>query len=611
MATSDKDNDFLDYNLPQNAYVAFDAVSLKDYIVNRLNTNEKFTDQNYDGSNLAAVIDIIAYSYHVLLFYLNNTASEVNFDQASIYENMNKIVKLIGYKPAGKQTSIVPINAVGSADMAIANYTIRKNSFFVADGVQYNFIDDYSFNKTTTDTEVIKTLNDTVILYQGVVKEYPDYNAQGEEFEVVPIVVKNIVDTNTEKFIADNTIDVYVKEVDDNTYYLYKEVESLYLSNSNDRVYERRLNENGFYEIKFGSGVFGKKLSEGDTVSINYIQSDNTEGIISKNVINGNKLFVYDSLRQRQIFNDTFANKNETIFINNSNSSLLTINNPQNSTSLSDEETIEQIRENAPKAFASQLRLVTGTDYESFIERNLANVVNSVKVVDNDSYINEYIQYFYDICVDPNKVNRVLINQINFADSCDFNNINVFCAPSFSVVEDNYYPPYLSESFKNLLVETCGERKMVSNTVVPRDPIYMAFGLGFTNSADLSLDLLDETSLYLVRETNNKINKDTLIARVGNIIKAFFEPSKNKLGQKLNFSELTNDILSIEGIKRIYTKNENNSSTIDTVSFLSFNPVYETSDIALVNQDVTLPYFKFPYMYSPLSISNRIKVIDE
>ena len=611
MATSDKDNDFLDFNLPQNAYVAFDAVSLKDYIVNRLNTNEKFTDQNYDGSNLAAVIDIIAYSYHVLLFYLNNTASEVNFDQASIYENMNKIVKLIGYKPAGKQTSIVPINAVGSADMAVANYTIRKNSFFVADGVQYNFIDDYSFNKTTTDTEVIKTLNDTVILYQGVVKEYPDYNAQGEEFEVVPIVVKNIVDNNTEKFIADNTIDVYVKEVDDNTYYLYKEVESLYLSNSNERVYERRLNENGFYEIKFGSGVFGRKLSEGDTVSINYIQSDNTEGIISKNVINGNKLFVYDSLRQRQIFNDTFANKNETIFIDNSNSSLLTINNPQNSTSLSDEETIEQIRENAPKAFASQLRLVTESDYESFIERNLANVVNSVKVVDNDSYINEYIQYFYDICVDPNKVNRVLINQINFADSCDFNNINVFCAPSFSVAEDNYYPPYLSESFKNLLVETCGERKMVSNTVVPRDPIYMAFGLGYTNSKDLSLDILDETCLYLVRETNNKINKDTLKARVGNIIKAFFEPSKNNLGQKLNFSELTNDILSIEGIKRIYTKNENNSSTIDTVSFLSFNPVYETSDIALVNQDVTLPYFKFPYMYSPLSISNRIKVIDE
>jgi hypothetical protein len=612
MATSsDKDNEFLDFSLPQNAYAAFDAVSLKDYIVDRLNTNEKFTDQNYDGSNLAAVIDIIAYSYHVLLFYLNNTASEVNFDQASIYENMNKIVKLIGYKPAGKQTSIVPINTVGSSSMAIGNYTIRKNSYFLADGIQYNFIKDYSFNKTTSNSEVIKTLNDTVVLYQGSIKEYPDYNAQGEEFETLPIVVKNIVDNNTQKFIADNTIDVYVKEVSNNTYYLYKEVESLYLSSASDRVYERRLNENGFYEIKFGSGVFGKKLAAGDVVSVNYIQSDNTEGIISKNVINGNKLFVYDSLRQRQIFNDTFANKDETTFIDITNSSLLTVNNPQNSTSLSDEETVDQIRKNAPKAFASQLRLVTESDYEAFIAKNLANVVNSVKVANNDSYINEYIQYFYNICIDPNKVNRVLINQINFADACDFNNINVFCAPTFTVSQDKSFPPYLSESFKNLLVETCNERKMVSNTVVPRDPVYMAFGLGFTNSADLTLDLLDETSLYIVREVNNKINKDTLKSRVGNLIKAFFDPNSNDLGQKLSFSELTNDILSIEGVKRIFTKNDSNDSSIDTVSFLSFNPVYETSDISLVNQDITLPYFKFPYMYSPLSISNRIKVIDE
>jgi len=612
MATpNNNDNEFLEFNLPQNAYVAFDAVNLKDYIVNRLNTNEKFTDQNYDGSNLAAVIDIIAYSYHVLLFYLNNTASEVNFDQASIYENMNKIVKLIGYKPAGKQTSIVPINAVGTADMPIANYTIRKNSYFLADGFQYNFTEDYSFNKTVAGTETLKSLNDSVILYQGTIKEYPDYSAQGEEFELVPIVVKNIIDSNSEKFIADNTIDVYVKEADSSTYYLYKEVDSLYLSNSTDRVYERRLNENGFYEIKFGSGVFGKKLNQGDIVSINYIQSDNTEGVISKNVINGNALFVYDSLRQRQIFNDTFANKNETIFIDGTNSSLLEVNNPQNSTSLSDEETVDEIRKNAPKAFSSQLRLVNESDYESFLEKNLANVLNSISVVNNDSYINEYIQYFYDICVDPNKVNRVLINQINFADACDFNNINIFCAPKFSVTQDKFFPPYLSESFKNLIVDTCKDRKMVSNTVVPRDPIYMAYGLGFTNSSDLNLSLLDETCLYIVRELNNKINKNTLSSRAANLIKSFFDPSNNKLGQNINLNELSNNILSLEGVKRIYTKNESTGASIDTVSFLTFNPQYETSDITLVNQDITLPYFKFPYLYSPLSLTNRIKVVDE
>ena len=129
MPTYTQDNKFLDFNLPQDAYVAFDATTLKDFIVQRLNENEKFTDQNYEGSNLAAVIDIIAYSYHVLLFYLNNTAAEVDFNQATLYENMNRIVKLIGYKPTGKQTSVVPIKAVAGQGLTKGNYTIRKYSY--------------------------------------------------------------------------------------------------------------------------------------------------------------------------------------------------------------------------------------------------------------------------------------------------------------------------------------------------------------------------------------------------------------------------------------------------------------------------------------------------
>ena len=167
MPTSNTTNDFLNFNLPQDAYVAFDAVSLKDYIIDRLNENEKFTDQNYEGSNLAAVIDIIAYSYHVLLFYLNNTASEVDFDQATLYENMNRIVKLIGYKPAGKQTSMVPINGVASADLATSNYTIKKYSYFLAGGVQYNFIDSISFDKVAAGPETLTTLNNNAVLYKG------------------------------------------------------------------------------------------------------------------------------------------------------------------------------------------------------------------------------------------------------------------------------------------------------------------------------------------------------------------------------------------------------------------------------------------------------------
>ena len=612
MPSEETTNKFLEFNLPQDAYVAFDAVSLKEYIIDRLNENEKFTDQKFDGSNLAAVIDIIAYSYHVLLFYLNNTASEVNFDQATLYENMNKIVKLIGYKPAGKQTSIIPLAAEASASLVAGNYTIKQYSYFIADGVQYNFLDDVSFSKTSSNvSEPIQEINDDVILYQGTIKEYPDYTSQGEEFEVLPIVVKNIIDKDDDKFIADNTISVYVKEADSGKYYSYKETDSLYLNSSVDRVYEVRLNENGYYELKFGNGIFGRKLEAGDIVSVNYILSDNAKGIISKNIINGNNLFVYDSARQRQIFTDTFANKDETKFIDVTNSSLITFSNPQASSTLSPAETVDQIRENAPKIFSSQLRLVTSNDYESFIRKNLANVITSVKVVDNQSYINEYIQYFYNICVDPNKVNRVIINQVNFADACDFNNINVFVVPKFTITSDKSYPEFLPGSFKNAIVNETKDRKMVSNNVVPRDPVYVAFGLGISNAEELTTNILDETSLIIYRENNNKINKNTLKTRVSNLITKFFDPNSNQLGENLKLTQLTNDILSLEGIKRIETKNENSGAAINAISFLAFNPLYTESDIELVNQDTALPFFKFPYLYSPLTVAKRIKVLDE
>ena len=362
-------NDFLDFKLPQKAYAAFDAQTLKQYIIERLNENEKFTDQNFDGSNLAAIIDIIAYSYHVLLFYLNNTASEVNFDQASLYENMNRIVKLIGYKPAGRQTSTIPINAVASKNLAIGNYTIRKYSYFLVDDIQYTFLKDVSFSKATTDTEKIEAIDNNVILYQGGVGEYPSYTAQGEKFESLTIVVDNIVNEEDDKFIADNTLGIYVLETSDGLYYEYTEVDSLYLAKPVDRVFEKRLNENGHYEIKFGNGSFGRKLTEGDTVAVDYILSDNTEGIISKNIINGNKLFVYDSARRRAIFNDTFANKQDTTFLDLTNSAYITFNNPVASSTLADEETVDQIRQNAPKLFSSQLRLVSESDYETFFKK--------------------------------------------------------------------------------------------------------------------------------------------------------------------------------------------------------------------------------------------------
>lgn len=597
-----------EYNLPQNAYVNFDAVSLKAFMIEQLNNSGKFTDQNYEGSNISSLLDILAYYTHVLMFYLNQTSSETMFSQATIYENMNKIVKLIGYKPTGQQTALSPIHCVASSSLSPGNYLIRKYSYFLIDNIQYTFIKDESFEKITSGEENIDSIDNNAILYQGTVGEYPTYTAEGIEYENFPIVVDNLVSTKDKRFISNGTISVYVKDVDNDSWYEYEEVDTLFLSSSTSRVYDIRLNENGHYELKFGNGVFGKKLNSGDEVAVFYILSDGQKGQISKNAINGNKLFIYNTPKFNDIYTDISSGYVESL-ISESNKAYLSFNNPSNSTIIQDAETVDEIRENVPVFLSTQLRLVTESDYEKFLIKTIPNVLHDVKVVNNNRFIREYIDYFYQICVDPNKVNRVILNQVNFADSCDFNNINIFCVPSFTNNIDETYPEFMSNSFKTLIKTITEDKKIISNEIVPRDPIYVALDIGFGNT-NITKDVYSESKLVIIREKNDKTNKETIKNKVEEAIKNYFTPSNIVLGQTINTSELASTILSISGVRSMKTTNTTENVSFGGISFIAWNPMFEGVDESLINQTTTLPYFKFPFLYRPNSLINRIEVID-
>ena len=595
----------LEYNLPKDAYVNFDATTLKAFMIDQLNQGGHFTDQNYEGSNISSLLDILAYYTHVLMFYLNQTASESKFSQATIYENMNKIVKLIDYKPTGIQTSLSPIDCIASSELTIGSYFIKKYSYFLVDNIQYTFLDDVNFEKNTSSTEDVVSINDGVVLYQGSVYEYPLYTAEGTEYETLPIVLDNLVDSRDTRFISHGTIGVYVKEVDTDTWVEYSEVDNLYLSDSSDRVFDVRLNENGHYEVKFGNGIFGKILNPSDVVAIYFILSDGDKGVISKNAINGNKLYVYNT---RQ-FDTIWADVNTNLSTQIANSQYLTFTNPSNSTLIHEAETVEDIRNNVPTYLSNQLRLVTERDYEVFLNKSMPNILNDVKVVDNNRFMDEYIAYFYEICVDPNKVNRVIMNQVNFADSCDFNNVNVFCVPSFTL-KDEQYPEFLSNSFKTMIKTLVQDKKMIGNEVVPRDPVYIALDVGFSNS-NTSKDVYKDTKLVITREKNNKVSKETLKKNVLSEIVNYFSSTNMSLGQKIDMSTIMSNILSISGVKSLKTINTKENVTFNGLSLISWNPIFENVDEELINQTVTLPFFKFPYLYRPESLINRIEIIDE
>ena len=108
---------FTDFTLPKNSYATFDALTMKQVIKDRLTLGGVFTDQAYEGSNINAINDIIALSYHYLLFYLNSTSSESMFDQTTLYENMNKLVKIINYSPTGFKTSLLSYQATANSNL--------------------------------------------------------------------------------------------------------------------------------------------------------------------------------------------------------------------------------------------------------------------------------------------------------------------------------------------------------------------------------------------------------------------------------------------------------------------------------------------------------------
>jgi hypothetical protein len=295
------------------------------------------------------------------MFYLNQTSSESMFSDAQIYENMNRIVKLIDYKPVGFQTSTLSFDArvLGSGATTNAGlYTIPRYSYFQLGGISYSINEDITFAKTTDGAdEDLTDMSNEKLLYQGKYEEYPTYNAIGQENEVMFLV------PGDEVIIDHFNIDVYVQPnpSEGGAWEQWTSTPSLYLNNADEKKYEIRFNENKHYEIKFGNGINGQKLRAGSKVAVYYLRSDGTAGEVGVGVLNGQKLQVFSTAQFNTLIVDVVQGEYEFL----EDLATLEFTNNTVSTYSSEEEQPDSIRANAPGIFRSQYRLVTAGDYEN------------------------------------------------------------------------------------------------------------------------------------------------------------------------------------------------------------------------------------------------------
>lgn len=597
-----------DFTLQKNAYASFDALTLKQLIIDRLNDGGIYTDQVLEGSNISAIMDIIAYSYHTLLFYLNQTSSESLFTEASLYENMNRIVKLINYKPIGYKTSTLAFKAVGSETLKPDLYTIKRFSYFVVDGVYYSFINDVSFTKKTSDVEDLNTLYDTSVLYQGRYFEFPEQTAIGEEYEVVTLTVNDNI-TKTPIYIEHDSIKIYVKD-SNGVYTEFVETDSLFTKTPANSVYEKRINENGYYEFKFGNGVYGKKINAGDKVSIFYLKSDAEKGEISANKLNDTLLNTYTTPLFERISTDVYKDSNLS-FITPTDLTKIGFSNELPSTPWKDKETVDEIKENSPKIFSSQSRLVTGNDYKAFVETNYSNIVKSLNVVSNTEFINGYMQYFFNLGLNaPNDDPRFLLNQLKFSSSAELNNIYFFMVPQLkSYNQENIESNYLTLSQKNTIVNSMVSSKMLTTELIPEDPIYTAFNLGLEIRSDeiLTPEIINETFLVVEKATSVRSSEESIKQQINNIFINYF---KNlQLGSIVGLSDLKSQIYAINGVQNIKTRRVVDGITYENsnISLVAFNPVYSDIDIKIISNDTKMDYYQYPFLWNN-DIQDRIVI---
>ncbi len=590
-----------------SSYALFNATDIKQFIIDQLKANpdSPFKDVDYLGSNINAFIDIIAVMLQQILFSYSVNASETSFSTALLYENMSRIVSLLNYKTAGKQTSILPVRFTISralndtGDKAI-HFSIPK-FLNVSYNYQYSLLNEE--NVYIPKGEQFITFD--TILHQGKIQESQIYTAVGDDFELIHLPDNFI--NNSSQFISDNFFTVYVDENGNNNWTEYQECSSLFLENSEAQKYERRFTEDFGYEFKFGNGSYGKKLKKGARIIIYYLISDGEIAQIGNDILMGKNLIEYKTSNLNSILTSSRINESSEIKVN---LELLEVQNTGPSTPISYPESVSSIRKNAPRTFASQGRLFSLGDYRAFIEKYFSSYAKDVYFCKNDEFTSSYLKYYYDIgMASPQTDSRLNIAQVEFMSAVNFNNIYCFLVPAINTIINSKVPNYLNTALKKQIIDKASPQMGISHNLVIIDPIYKAFTFGSYNIDDSEFNPKQyNNKLVLVRNKQTKYSYSFIKNYCLDSLKSYFETLT--LGSTVNISDMTQIINSIPGVKYFYIKDE--ESNIDSkLNLFIWNPLYANEDNIVISQSYKCAPFEYPYFYNLSELANQIEVIDE
>ncbi len=340
MATTDKRLDITDLD--------FDDIkgNLKTFMRNQ----SDFTDYDFEGSGMSALLDVLAYNTHYLAMNMNMVANESFLDTASIRSSVVSHAKTLGYTPNSARCPIAYINVSlnnsatdGGAFESLSTATIPVGTVFTTkiDDINYQFV-------TTSEYTISKTdgvLNFTNIpIYEGTFVTNR-YTVNTKNVDQKFLINDPRGDTST------LLVDVFDSKSSTSSTTFTLSTDATQAS-STSSVYFLQESIDGKFEVYFGDGIIGKALSNDNVVRLRYVVTNKAEA-------NGANIF-------------------------STTASISGITNVTTSTVSAasggaEPESVQSIKFNAPLDYAAQGRAVTINDFKAIVPKVYPNA-KSVQV---------------------------------------------------------------------------------------------------------------------------------------------------------------------------------------------------------------------------------------
>ena len=306
-----------------------------------LKQQSQFQDYDFDGAGLNILLDILAYNTHYNSYYLNMVANEAFLDTALLRDSVVSHAKTLGYIPFSVTAPRAIVNVtVDSGTTTPETLTIPRGFTFssnLIDSLSYNFV---TLEETTVTKSNTSFFFEDLEIYEGSLVSYVFNYTENSNPKSVFVLPDNNIDTTT--------ISVSVSpNVGNTSTQIYNQVTDILDITSTSEAYFLQESKNGNYEIYFGDGVIGKALNDGAVVTVTYlvtngVAANQTNGFVAAAPIGAFSDIVIDVV--------DVASGGAT------------------------RETVDSIKYSAAAQYATQNRLVTTSDYESYIKSKYPSI---------------------------------------------------------------------------------------------------------------------------------------------------------------------------------------------------------------------------------------------